>query len=621
MALFDNKYPYTDFHEMNLDWIIERVETLTKDWLQAREEINDYEAQFAELHTYVMDYFKNLDVTEEINAKLDKMAEDGTLNALIKKYYDPFIEAQNTRINMVERRIDEIITLPEGSTTRDAELADIRVGANGVTYPSAGDAVRGQYTELNNKINTVENFADTGYINVPLVWEQGAITDGADTTSGKRIRTKGYYEVGNTLISCDDGWRYSISYYNDSNVENYVKNTGWLYEPVYLDKTYKYYRILFGNINAQYDMNPSYSIYINAFKESQIKKELDNLSNPLKDYLVQECEISIKSVMNNQTEPNLTFIWLTDNHLNPSDKANVQVWNDTIKSIENVANNTPIDFILHIGDIVDQSYVTEYGAADSDVFECISKSIRDLHNIDKRLLLANGNHDGAGANDFGNMQWYYFCNGKINDNYAEKPDYPCAYSYKDFPYIRTRLITLSLPDSNQNNRYYWGFSDNQLNWLANNALDTPNDYKVLLAIHTPTIGKYNGAEYGHKTSFEGVINAYNNNMAFVDSHVNADFSNKSNTKVVACLSGHTHGDAIIESGQTIDGVTNNLPCKIIVSGASKFVNSSSASYVSVPSRNVNDKTEILFNVITYNPNSNELKLVRVGAGEDKTITL
>ena len=55
--------------------------------------------------------------------------------------------------NVLSARIDEITTLPEGSTSGDAELADIRVGANGITYPNAGDAVRGQFEEVyNNEI-------------------------------------------------------------------------------------------------------------------------------------------------------------------------------------------------------------------------------------------------------------------------------------------------------------------------------------------------------------------------------------------------------------------------------------------------------------------------------------
>lgn len=61
----------------------EEVERFEK---QVNDTVDEYIEKFNELYTYVHDYFDNLDVQEEINNKLDAMAEAGTLQEIIGAY-------------------------------------------------------------------------------------------------------------------------------------------------------------------------------------------------------------------------------------------------------------------------------------------------------------------------------------------------------------------------------------------------------------------------------------------------------------------------------------------------------------------------------------------------------
>ena len=68
-------------------------------------------------------------------------------------------DVKRTRAELATERarITNLATMAEGSTTGDAELKDIRVGADGVTYASAGEAVREQFGAVNETVGGFSN--------------------------------------------------------------------------------------------------------------------------------------------------------------------------------------------------------------------------------------------------------------------------------------------------------------------------------------------------------------------------------------------------------------------------------------------------------------------------------
>lgn len=100
--------------------------------------------------------------------KPDQIVDPGQAFPGIKKQAEMLNAMQavdaslSSRMSVAEGRIDNLSHLPDGSTSGDAELTDIRVAANGTTYPNAGDAVRGQVNALIGGIgnyNTVDLLA------------------------------------------------------------------------------------------------------------------------------------------------------------------------------------------------------------------------------------------------------------------------------------------------------------------------------------------------------------------------------------------------------------------------------------------------------------------------------
>lgn len=144
MGIFQ-QFPYSNFHEMNLDQLIKIMREMQDEW-------NATKTEWASYKDFIDNYFTNLDVSQEVLEAIRVLANDGTLKNII----DPTIASETTE--WLNQHITTTTPPVDASLSIAGAAADAKV---------TGDFFRvvSQMAMLPDKIRASNKFEGTQFPN------------------------------------------------------------------------------------------------------------------------------------------------------------------------------------------------------------------------------------------------------------------------------------------------------------------------------------------------------------------------------------------------------------------------------------------------------------------------
>lgn len=275
----------------------DKVNQLVRNVNDQNEIIADYVEQFSELHDYVYDYFDNLDVQQEIDNKLDEMAQDGELKNIFQLYLadevadlneklDNAIERQDTYIEETLENTKSGAPIPVASTAGMTDTSRIYVNTtDGKWYYYNGDTwtVGGTYQSTGLASSSVDAFELSATAKTDVfetitestaVWGCEGIYNGNNVNASDAIDTIEYllFDAGDTITLVDDeNYKIRVAQYNRST-KAYVSSTNMLTSS-YTIPARNYYRIQISSLDSTRPDKSAISSIISftALKEKKIE--------------------------------------------------------------------------------------------------------------------------------------------------------------------------------------------------------------------------------------------------------------------------------------------------------------------------------------------------------------
>ena len=134
--------------------------------------------------------------------------------------------ARATADTGLQAQINQIVA-PSGAAPSAAEVQNARIGADNVTYPTLGDAIRGQVTDLKSAVGYLSH--DTTVLKAASALILGGLGESTGTAidSTTRCRTKFFINAsGGFYIDLPQGKKITLRFYKID--KTFINGTGWL---------------------------------------------------------------------------------------------------------------------------------------------------------------------------------------------------------------------------------------------------------------------------------------------------------------------------------------------------------------------------------------------------------
>ena len=501
-------------------------------------------------------------------------------------------------------------------------------------YYNPSTVINGYYMD---QTGTIRQDARYSYIGVEVPSGKTAFVtasiNGAPRALNNSVRFMCAKNASGAVVGSSSSSSTAYQYTNTTNGTVTVYFTLWYAHPTYTASDYMIQIVdsvddVVVSDYIQFGYTFSNEIIISGATDEEVTA-LSKIVGLPESFFTEEIETTAKTIMEKTVKPCLTYNIITDTHLRPSSEASVRQTYDSIANIAALNRVSYADAVVHLGDTVSQSMYTQDGASNEEIFTTMREYVKRFSATNAKAFPINGNHDGIQANIYQQFEWYSLA-GRLNTDYVTKEGGD-NYFYVDYPDIKTRCVFITTPDNIEDaSSAVFGYTPRLLSWLVSKALDTPNDYGVIMFAHiAPFFTWYIPNGMSNRSDFYGICNAFNNHTSYTGTVQSADFSGKIGTKIVAYICGHAHGDAVLEAGETVSGVdengnavqtTNSLPCPVIVIGCGLFSEYPMNNFGAVaPSRTDKTVTQDLWDTMVYRPDLHKIYMIRFGAGNDREI--